>query len=76
MAAFLLFVYIFANQVIGGLNTKLPPPSSYGNTITFSALMAVALRGLFLVLFFSTWKMLLRSIPYLFSYKIIIIFIA
>jgi hypothetical protein len=71
MAAFLLFVYIFANQVIGGLNTKLPPPSSYGNTITFSALMAVALRGLFLVLFFGTWKSPLRSMPY--SYNIALI---
>ncbi|KAK2406267.1 patatin protein [Trifolium repens] len=46
MAAFLLFVYIFANQVIGGLNTKLPPPSSYGNTITILSIDGGGIKGI------------------------------
>ncbi|WJX86287.1 hypothetical protein P8452_68616 [Trifolium repens] len=46
MAAFLLFVYIFANQVIGGLNAKLPPPSSYGNTITILSIDGGGIKGI------------------------------
>jgi hypothetical protein len=45
MAAFLLFVFIFASQVIGGFNTKLPPPS-YGNTITILSIDGGGIKGI------------------------------
>ncbi|CAJ2665004.1 unnamed protein product [Trifolium pratense] len=45
MAAFLLFVFIFSSQVIGGLNTKLLPPS-YGNTITILSIDGGGIKGI------------------------------
>jgi hypothetical protein len=45
MAAFLLFMFIFASQVIGGFNAKLPPPS-YGNTITILSIDGGGVKGI------------------------------
>ncbi|XP_045788191.1 patatin-like protein 2 [Trifolium pratense] len=45
MATFLLFVFAFASQVIGGLNTKLLPPS-YGNTITILSIDGGGIKGI------------------------------
>ncbi|XP_058745227.1 patatin-08-like [Vicia villosa] len=42
---FLLFVFVFASQVIGGLNTKLPSPS-YGNTISILSIDAGGIKGI------------------------------
>ncbi|PNY15569.1 patatin-like phospholipase, partial [Trifolium pratense] len=46
MATFLLFAFVFASQVIGGFNTKLPPPSSYGNTITILSIDGGGIKGI------------------------------
>ncbi|WJX91619.1 hypothetical protein P8452_73365 [Trifolium repens] len=45
MAPFLLFAFVFASQVIGGFNTKLPSPS-YGNTITILSIDGGAIKGI------------------------------
>ncbi|WJX91618.1 hypothetical protein P8452_73364 [Trifolium repens] len=45
MAPFLLFVFVFASQVIGGLNTKLLPPS-YGNTISILSIDGGGIKGI------------------------------
>ncbi|GAU42546.1 hypothetical protein TSUD_341720 [Trifolium subterraneum] len=45
MAAFLLFMFIFTSQVIGGFNAKLPPPS-YGNTITILSIDGGGVKGI------------------------------
>lgn len=45
MAAFLLLVFVFASQVIGGLNTKLPPPA-YGNTISILSIDGGGFQGI------------------------------
>ncbi|XP_058746850.1 patatin-like protein 6 [Vicia villosa] len=46
MANYILFlVCVFASQVIGGLNTKLPPPS-YGNTITILSIDGGGIKGI------------------------------
>ncbi|KAI5423297.1 patatin-like protein 4 [Lathyrus oleraceus] len=42
---FLLFACVLASQVIGGLNTKLPPPS-YGNTITILSIDGGGIKGI------------------------------
>ncbi|CAI8606704.1 unnamed protein product [Vicia faba] len=42
---FLLFVFVFASQVIGGLNTKLPPPS-YGNTVSILSIDGGGIKGI------------------------------
>lgn len=45
MGAFLLFVLVFASQVIGGFNTKLPPPA-YGNSITILSIDGGGIKGI------------------------------
>jgi hypothetical protein len=45
MAPFLLFAFVFASQVIGGFNTKLPSPS-YGNTITILSIDGGGVKGI------------------------------
>lgn len=45
MASFLLFVFVFASQVIGGFNTKLPAPA-YGNTITILSIDGGGIKGI------------------------------
>jgi len=45
MASFLLFVFVFASKVIGGFNTKLPPPA-YGNSITILSLDGGGIKGI------------------------------
>lgn len=45
MGAFLLFVLVFASQVIGGFNTKLPPPA-YGSTITILNIDGGGIKGI------------------------------
>ena len=45
MRALLLFVFVFANQVIGGFNKKLPPPS-YGNTISILSIDGGGIKGI------------------------------
>lgn len=45
MGAFLLFVFVFASQVIGGFNTKLPPPA-YGNSITILSIDGGGIKGI------------------------------
>jgi hypothetical protein len=45
MAPFLLFAFVFASQVIGGLNTKLPSPT-YGKTITILSIDGGAIKGI------------------------------
>jgi len=45
MGAFLLFVFVFASQVIGGFNTKLPSPA-YGNTITILSIDGGGIKGI------------------------------
>ncbi|XP_004515339.1 patatin-like protein 4 [Cicer arietinum] len=42
---FLLLVFVFGSQVIGGLNTKLPPPS-YGNTISILSIDGGGMKGI------------------------------
>lgn len=38
-------MFVFASQVIGGLNTKLPSPS-YGNTITILSIDGGGIKGI------------------------------
>jgi len=45
MAAFFLFVFVFSSQVIGGLNTKSPPPA-YGNTISILSIDGGGFQGI------------------------------
>ena len=45
MAAFLLFVFVFVSQVIGGFNTKLPSPA-YGNTISILSIDGGGIKGI------------------------------
>ncbi|KEH17870.1 patatin-like phospholipase [Medicago truncatula] len=45
MAAFLLLMFVFASQVIGGFNTKLPPPA-YGSTITILNIDGGGIKGI------------------------------
>jgi len=45
MAAFLLFVFVFACQGIGGFNAKLPPPA-YGNTISILSIDGGGIKGI------------------------------
>jgi len=45
MGAFLLFVFVFASQVIGGFNTKLPPPT-YGNSISILSIDGGGFQGI------------------------------
>ncbi|KAI5423298.1 patatin-like protein 2 [Lathyrus oleraceus] len=42
---FLVFMFVLASQVIGGLNTKLPSPS-YGNTITILSIDGGGIKGI------------------------------
>jgi len=45
MGAFLLFVFVFVSQVIGGFNTKLPSPA-YGNTISILSIDGGGIKGI------------------------------
>ncbi|XP_061374285.1 patatin-like protein 1 [Gastrolobium bilobum] len=45
MAPFLLFLFVFATQVIAGFNTKLPP-LSYGNQVTILSIDGGGIRGI------------------------------
>jgi len=45
MAAFLLFVFVFVSQVIGGFNTKLPSPA-YGSTISILNIDGGGIKGI------------------------------
>jgi len=45
MGAFLLLVFVLASQVIGGFNTKLPPPA-YGNSITILSIDGGGIKGI------------------------------
>ena len=45
MAAFLLFVFVLAGQLIAGFNTQLPPPV-YGNLVTILSIDGGGIRGI------------------------------
>lgn len=65
---FFLLVCVFASQVIGGLNTKLPPPS-YGNTITILSIDGGGIKGIIPSVVLSRLEKILQVNALLISYK-------
>jgi len=74
MGSFLLFMFVFASQVIGGFNTKLPPPT-YGNAITILSIDGGGIKGILPTFLLRNLEKALQVIDTLIHIKIELILI-
>ena len=74
MGALLLFMFVFASQVISGLNTKLPPPT-YGNAITILNIDGGGIKGILPTVLLRNLEKALQVIDTLIHIKIELILI-
>lgn len=74
MTPFLLFVFVFASQVIGGFNTKLPSPA-YGNIISILSIDGGGIKGIIPTVVLGNLENALKVNDLLINIKIKLIFL-